>query len=447
MGAVNVMSSSSQFIHARVVNGDEVMNLVVVYAAPSVNRRSGLWDELRDLVRGLEGPVIIGGDFNTILRLDERTGGNGRLSPDSLAFGEWINDLPLIDMGFKGSKYTWRRGLEERTYVAKRLDRVLCCAHARLKWQEAVVSHLPFMSSDHAPLYVQLCPQQMLDPRRRPFRFEAAWLNHEGFKGLLAASWDPGLSTPAALEKLKGRLRKWNREVFGDINMRKERLVKEIKEVQDLLNVVQSDNLLATEAQLLKNFELLLEQEETLWYQKSREKFIELGDMNTSFFHTSTIIRRRRNRIDLLRDEDDRWVSDRVELEELAIKYFKRLYSLEDVDEVRDGLSKEGFVQLTNAEQNDLNKPFLVEEVVVAVKSMGKFKAPGPDGYQPVFYQECWEVVGSSVTRFVLDFFETGVLPMSTNDALIVLLPKVEECNLEVDWTCTIELYSGAFKY
>ena len=208
VGQVEILRSSTQFIHARIVNGDEIMNLVVVYAAPTVTRRSGLWEELRELILGLEEPLIIGGDFNTIVWVDEWIGGNGRLSPDSLAFGDWINGLSLIDMGFKGGKFTWKRGLVESTFVAKRLDRVFCCANARLKWQEAVVTHLPFLSSDHAPLYVQLCPQRDLDPRRRPFRFEAAWLRHDGFKDLLMASWDPNLSTPKALLKLRGELKK-----------------------------------------------------------------------------------------------------------------------------------------------------------------------------------------------------------------------------------------------
>lgn len=56
---------------------------------------------------------------------------------------------------------------------------------------------------------------------------------------------------------------------------------------------------------------------------------------------------------------------------------------------------------------------------------MGSFKAPGPDGFQPVFYQRCWETVGPSVIRFIKLFFETGKLPENTNDALVVLIPKV----------------------
>ena len=119
----------------------EMLNLVVVYAAPSVSRRSGLWNCLQSVIQGIERPLIIGGDFNTIVRIDERTGGNGQLSA-------------LIDMGFRGKQFTWRRGRSKQTYIAERLDRVLCCPQARLKWHEAMVTHLPFLSSDHTPLYV-----------------------------------------------------------------------------------------------------------------------------------------------------------------------------------------------------------------------------------------------------------------------------------------------------
>lgn len=93
--------------------------------------------------------------------------------------------MQLIDMGFKGNQYTWKRGKEERFFIAKRLDRILCCAHTRLKWQEATVTHLPFLSSDHAALYLQLTPMVKGDPRIRPFQFEAALLSHEMFKDLL----------------------------------------------------------------------------------------------------------------------------------------------------------------------------------------------------------------------------------------------------------------------
>ncbi|XP_019099585.1 PREDICTED: uncharacterized protein LOC109132431 [Camelina sativa] len=179
-------------------------------------------------MRNISEPMIIGGDFNTILWLDERAGGNGCLFTDSLEFGAWIDNLSLIDMGFKGSKFTWKRGCEERNFVAKRLDRVLCCANGRLKWQEPTCTHSPFLSSDYAPLFLQLCPVVKGDPRRRPFWFEAAWLKHESFKDHLDASWKNDISTPEALHILWVKLKRWNAEVFGDVQRKKDKTVEEL---------------------------------------------------------------------------------------------------------------------------------------------------------------------------------------------------------------------------
>jgi len=230
---------------------------------------------------------------------------------------------------------------------------------------------------------------------------------------------------PEALNGLQIRLKKWNREVFGDINQRKDRFTTEIKSVQDLLDVVQTDALLRKEEELIKELDVVIEQEEVIWFQKSREKWVLDGDRNTKYFHTSTIIRRRRNRAEMLKNDSGVWISDPQELEKLATAYYKRLYSMEDVDQEVEMLPPGGFARLTEREVAELTKPFSAVEVEASVRGMGKLKAPGPDGYQPIFYQECWEVVGQSVARFVLDFFVTGILPEGTNDALVVLIPKL----------------------
>ena len=299
IGELEVIKSSDQFNYARVGSGTEVINLIVVYAAPTPGRRCGLWAALEEVISTTVGPVIIGGDFNTIVKLDERSGGNGKLSQDSLTFGNWINDMSLIDMGFSGSQFTWKRGKSANTFVAKRLDRILCCAQSRLKWREARISHLPFLASDHAPLYLQLTPEVQGNACRRLFCFEAAWLQHSEFQELLAASWDQDIDTREALVGLGVKLKKWNKEVFGNVQQRKEKLVMEIKEIQEKIEEDLSDELLVKEGELLKEFEIVLEQEEVIWFQKLREKWIAHGDRNTKFFHMSTIIRRRRNQVDM----------------------------------------------------------------------------------------------------------------------------------------------------
>lgn len=60
------------------------------------------------------------------------------------------------------------------------------------------------------------------------------------------------------------KLSKWNREVFGNVQQRKEKLVMEIKEIQMKIEEDISDELLAKEGELLKEFEVVLEQEEVI---------------------------------------------------------------------------------------------------------------------------------------------------------------------------------------
>ncbi|XP_013607689.1 PREDICTED: uncharacterized protein LOC106314355 [Brassica oleracea var. oleracea] len=302
-GALTILESSEQFIHARVEIGSEVIHLIAVYAAPTVSRRSGLWGDLKRVIENIDEP------------------------------------LALVDMGFRGNTFTWKRGKDTRSFVAKRLDRVLCSAQTRVRWQEAVVSHLPFLASDHTPVYVQLEPEQRGNPKRRLFRFEAAWLKHEGFKELLAASWNGEMRTPEALVALKAKLKKWNKEIFGDVKQQKEKLISDIRGIQEELERNPTDDLLLREAGLQKVFDVVLEQEEMVWYQKSREKWIVFGNRNTNYYHTNTIVRRKRNIIEMLKDDVGRWVDQSEELEKLAIAYYKRLYSTEDINEVIERLS------------------------------------------------------------------------------------------------------------
>lgn len=48
-----------------------------------------------------------------------------------------------------------------------------------------------------------------------------------------------------------------------------------------------------------EEYERVLLQEELLWYQKSRSKWLYFGDKNTRFFHGVTAIRRAKNSFDM----------------------------------------------------------------------------------------------------------------------------------------------------
>ena len=51
-------------------------------------------------------------------------------------------------------------------------------------------------------------------------------------------------------------------------------------------------------------------------------------------------------------------------------------------------------------------------------------KAPGPDGYNAVFHQRNWDIVGSDAVNAVQAFFSKGILMKEWNATVITLIPR-----------------------
>ena len=74
-----------------------------------------------------------------------------------------------------------------------------------------------------------------------------------------------------------------------------------------------------------------------------------------------------------------------------------------------------------------LAKPFGVEEIKVAIHQLFSNKIPGPDGMSPVFYQMFWYVVGDNVVICILNFLNDGFFSLKNiNYPYLVLIPKVK---------------------
>lgn len=92
-----------------------------------------------------------------------------------------------------------------------------------------------------------------------------------------------------ALEHVKEQSIIFNKEVFGRIFKRKRKIEARIKRIQRTLERVDSLSLLHLEQALQHEFNHILFQEELLWFQKSRENWVKLGDKNTAYFHAQTV--------------------------------------------------------------------------------------------------------------------------------------------------------------
>jgi hypothetical protein len=64
------------------------------------------------------------------------------------------------------------------------------------------------------------------------------------------------------------------------------------------------------------------------------------------------------------------------------------------------------------------------KDVKSSLWSFKPFKALGPNGLHPGFFQKCWNTIGDSITNEVKQIFTSGRMPAYLNKTLISLIPK-----------------------
>jgi hypothetical protein len=219
---------------------------------------------------------------------------------------------------------------------------------------------------------------------------------------------------------LNSDLRKWNKEVFGHVQVRIAEFPRNIEKIQ--LEDPTEGNVME-EAKLQAGMNSWLSQNELMWRQKSCETWLKDGDRNSKFFHISTVVRRRRDFIDAIRGDDSEWIVKVSEIREFVVGKFQEMFTAEEIgsNELEDIIA----LSIT-AEENSLlcqvPTPTKIKNVLFGMQSL---KSSGSDGLPPLFYKKYWKVVGHSVIKAVHNFFISGKMLKEVNHSYIVLIPKV----------------------
>ncbi|KAL4290041.1 hypothetical protein GQ457_14G004340 [Hibiscus cannabinus] len=312
--SLDVLAVDSQFIHgACLVHGTRKSFFITfVYASPNAYRRSFVWDRIRVLEHGLDLPWILGGDFNVIGSMNERQGGSVTRYGVCSRFCDFLFQSGLVDMGFSGPKFTWRRGS-----LSQRLDRCLCNGAWISQFASSEVTHLQQLGSDHRPIMLSLF-SNVEERCSRPFRFLDAWSEHPEFPTVVSNSWSKEKSMGENIFSFQKICNIWNRNSFGHIGRKKRRLLARIRGIEIALEKGRSAKLEELDCALKAELCTVLDQEESMWSQKSRNKWFQLGDRNTKYFHAVTMARRKRNTIRRLRLGEGEWCDDTTTLQSAA---------------------------------------------------------------------------------------------------------------------------------
>jgi hypothetical protein len=82
----------------------------------------------------------------------------------------------------------------------------------------------------------------------------------------------------------------------------------------------------------------------------------------------------------------------------------------------------------------ELEAPFHHSEIDLIVKRMPTDKAPGPDGFNGLFMNKCWQTVKNDFYRFCNDFYLGAVSLDNINTSYITLVPKINSPDTVSDY-------------
>ncbi|XP_028116928.1 uncharacterized protein LOC114314661 [Camellia sinensis] len=374
-----------QFTKRIIRNGFSMQSMPTLTHYPET-----LWKDLEDTISCTNKPWLVLGDFNDYANQNERMSFLPIQTQNrTQRFNERVNNCNLIDLGSVGPRFTWTNNRQGMANIMERLDRA--------------------MSNDQ---------WQALFP-------EAAWLCHPTFFDVVHKSWhDMEFKLLEAIDNFTINAKTWNKEVFGNIFKKKEKSLARIEGIQKTQAINFSHNLHLLEKDLIKQFNMTLFQEEILRYQKSN-KWLTMGDSNSKKFHISTLTKRRKSKIQVLKDDNGNWISSSNDLKAHILDHFTKLFQYEETH-LLDNWVNIARTRITKEVNASLQALVINIEIWDAICSIKAFKAPVKDGLQVVFYHNNWNTIGNSVCHFIKDCFHNKTVLAEINETQIVLISKLQ---------------------
>ncbi|XP_058784197.1 uncharacterized protein LOC131658967 [Vicia villosa] len=365
--SVEASFSGPGFLGNKVLWKGEYFYVVNIYSGCALHQKRELWNSLLVLKNKFQdGEWIIAGDFNTVKKRSERWGCSSRSVNSKWSdFSDFIDDIGLVDVPCKDKRFSWISGDGKSK---SRIDRFLISNNVISSW--GVVGQWIGKRdiSDHCPVWLMVDKE---DWGPKPFKFNNEWFNHNHFFDFVKKEWDDikfqGRGDYVLKEKLrliKERLRWWEKNIFGKIDLEIEENVKELNKWDDRERWEEEIHLNNVKAS--KNIWFNLKLKENMLIQKSRMRWLNNGDENTRFFHNTVKERRRLNRICMV-DSNEGVASSVNEVKETVRNHFEDKFKEDCFN--RPLLEGIAFKSLSVDQACSLEAPFTLEEIREAVWS------------------------------------------------------------------------------
>lgn len=383
-----------------------------IYAPCDRGGKRALWDSLVDLKDNINSDFWCAlGDFNAVRYPEERKGSGNPSNTqrmESAEFNEFIEGMEMLDIPLIGRRFTWVRPNGSQM---SRLDIILVSPSWFDKWSGFVQEVLQRDISDHCPLLLRISYQNW---GPKPFRFLNCWFDDKRFRGFVEKTWHEtkieGRGAFVLMEKLKvmkTNLKKWNLEVFGDVNRKKKKAADILNELEKKAEVSDlGEEELKQRREYGAEFWKRAKQAESLACQKAKIKWVKEGDANTKFFHAMINFRRKTNSLTGLNINGE-WCEDPRSVKKEVLNFFAQKFRTANKKmPLLDGVP---FNSLSNSAAQSLEEKFTVEELKLAVWGCASDKSPGLDGVNFMFIKNFWEIINEDFSRLADEFYENGI--------------------------------------
>ncbi|KAL2932526.1 LINE-1 retrotransposable element ORF2 protein [Bienertia sinuspersici] len=429
---VGILDMTDQCIHCVIKpkSGLPEFFCTFIYGFNEAEKRLGLWEKMRDINAKYNGPWLIAGDLNTVLKGDERLGSLVRTA-EMLPGRRCIEECGMTDIPYGGHFYTWSNKQEGEERVYSKIDRVM----ANEQWLDYYnTAHATFLTegpSDHCPALIKGNANN--EGGKKPFKYFRMWALAQDYQKRVEEAWKwQGRGTEMyvltrKLKKVKNSMKELNREGFNAIQAEADKALQDLIKAQEKAhNDPRNSDIIREEKQAQNSYDQKQKVYTQFLKQKAKCHWLQEGDQNTAMFHRSIKKRRLQNTVYVIKNQEGQLVDTPETVAQAFQNYYIKLLGerKENREQADQNIIKLGPILGTDQTSSLLEIP-TNDEIRKAMFSIKGDKAPGPDGFGSYFFQDNWRVIGDDICNAVRSFFRTGKLLKEVNTTFLTLIPKM----------------------
>ncbi|XP_074282897.1 uncharacterized protein LOC141607446 [Silene latifolia] len=282
---MSLVMSCSNFVILLVKKYNGILwYLVLFYGEPNASLRRPVLLELVERITNSEYPFIIIGDFNQVDYACDKLSANKNSIPEAYEFNSWRLRNELLDIPFKGPRFTWCNNRKGEKRVYERIDKALGSKDWFFYFPSTVIKHYRIQISDHAPIELDLNLTKNIT--KKLYKVDAWALEHLECIQVIREAWlpkdvgSPAFSVMKKLSMVRQRIKKWSLDKRQERAGKWEEFDKRLEEGMKMATTTRND-LYTRVNEEVREFATAAA---IYWKQRAEIKWMIEGDTCTKFF-------------------------------------------------------------------------------------------------------------------------------------------------------------------